>query len=304
NLLSKRRGGFMKSFAVALALTGTLLMDSSWAETRLLLERKIPLGEVRGRIDHLAVDLKRNRLFVAELENDTVAVVDLNAYQVIEVISDLKKPQGLGYHPPTDALYVANGGDGTLAIFRGDDYRAIARMPLGEDADNVRVDAVGNQVIVAYSGGLAVIDPSSRNKVTDIELKTHPEGFQLDRSRNRILANDPTNQSIIVVDRAPGQGNARWPTGTRHNFPVGLNGKAGHVVVAFRNPAGLAAFSMNNGAPVVDVELCADADDAFVDAKRERVYVSCGDGYLDVFNAKENAYHRIGHIATAPGART
>src|SRR5262249_3595508 len=145
-MLSKRRGGFMKSFVVALALTGTLLVDFSWADTSLLLERKIPLGEVRGRIDHLAVDLKRNRLFV----------VDLDAYQVMQVISGLKKPQGVGYHAVTDALYVANGGDGTLAIFRGDDYQAIARMPLGEDADNVRVDAVGNQVIVAYSGGLAV----------------------------------------------------------------------------------------------------------------------------------------------------
>ena len=122
-MLSQRRGGFMKPFALVLALTGTLLADSSWAETPLLLERKIPLGEVRGRIDHLAVDLKRNRLFVAELENDTVAVVDLEAYKVVEVISGLKKPQGVGYHPPTDALYVANGGDGTLAIFRGDDYR-------------------------------------------------------------------------------------------------------------------------------------------------------------------------------------
>src|SRR5262249_12423078 len=134
----------MKSLAVALALTGTLLMDQSWAEIRLLLERKIPLGEVRGRIDHLAVDLRRNRLFVAELENDTVAVVDLDAYKVIEVLSGLRKPQGLGYHAPTDALYVASGGDGMLAIFRGDDYQAIARMPLGKDADNVRVDAVGN----------------------------------------------------------------------------------------------------------------------------------------------------------------
>jgi len=294
----------MKSFAVALALTGTLLMDTSWAETRLLLERKIPLGEVRGRIDHLAVDLKRNRLFVAELENDTVAVVDLNAYQVIEVISGLKKPQGLGYHPSTDALYVANGGDGTLAIFRGDDYRAIARMPLGEDADNVRVDAVSNQVIVAYSGGLAVIDPASRSKVANIELKTHPEGFQLDRSRNRILANDPTNQAIVLVDRAAGREIARWPLGNGTNFPMALNEKAGHVVVAFRNPPGLAAFSMSDGAPVVNVELCADADDAFVDEKRERVYVSCGEGYLDVFDARENAYRRISHIDTTPGART
>jgi DNA-binding beta-propeller fold protein YncE len=294
----------MKPFALVLALTGTLLADSSWAETPLLLERKIPLGEVRGRIDHLAVDLKRNRLFVAELENDTVAVVDLKAYKVVEVISGLKKPQGVGYHPPTDALYVANGGDGTLAIFRGDDYRAITRMPLGEDADNVRVDAVGNQVIVAYSGGLAVIDPPSRNKVADIELKTHPEGFQLDQSHNRILANDPTNQAIVVVDRAAGQEVARWPTGNSTNFPMALNEKAGHVVVALRNPAGLAAFSMNDGIPVVNVELCADADDAFVDAKRERVYVSCGDGYLDVFDARENAYRRISHIVTASGART
>src|SRR5262249_48639082 len=227
----------------------------------------------------------------------------------------LKKPQGLGYHPSTDALYIANGGDGTLAIFSGDDYQAIARMPLGEDADNVRVDAVGNQVIVAYSGGLAgidpsrpnkihAIDPSSRNKVADIELKTHPEGFQLDRSRNRILANDPTNQVIVVIDRAAGQERARWATANGTNFPMALNEKAGHVLVALRNPPGLAAFSMNDGAPVVNAELCADADDAFVDEKRERIYVSCGDGYLDAFDARENTYRRISHIGTAPGART
>jgi len=166
------------------------------------------------------------------------------------------------------------------------------------------VDAVSNQVIVAYSGGLAVIDPASRSKVVDIELKTHPEGFQLDRTRNRILANDPTKQAIVVVDRAARREVARWPTGNGTNFPMALNEKAGHIVVALRNPPGLAAFSMNDGAPVVNVELCADADDAFVDERRERVYVSCGDGYLDVFDAGENAYRRIGHISTAPGART
>src|SRR5262245_38791202 len=85
---------------------------------------------------------------------------------------------------------------------------------------------------------------------------------------------------------------------------MALNEKAGHVVVAFRNPAAVAAFSLEDGAPVANVALCADADDAFVDEKRERVYVSCGDGYLDIFDARENAYRRIGHIATASGART
>src|SRR5689334_19940172 len=120
----------MKPIVVALAITGMLAVSAVRAQDLpLLLEGKIALGEVRGRIDHLAVDLKRNRLFVAELENDTVAVVDLRANKVLQVLSGLTKPQGVGYHPATDALYVANGGDGTVAIFRGDDYRAIAGIP-------------------------------------------------------------------------------------------------------------------------------------------------------------------------------
>src|SRR5262245_4616428 len=296
----------MKSFTAALAITSTLLVSPGWAgETLFLLERKIPLGEVRGRIDHLAVDLARNRLFVAELENDTVAVIDLDAYQVMQLISGLNKPQGLGYHASTDTLYVANGGDGTAAVFQGDDYREITRIPLGDDADNVRVDALGNRVFVAYGhGALAVIDPASRSKVADIELKAHPESFQLDRSTTRIFVNDPANQAIVVVDRAAGKEVANWPAGNGTNFPMALNDRAGHVVVAFRNPAKLGAFSMHDGAPVANVDLCADADDMFVDPKRERVYVSCGDGYVDVFDARENAYRRINRIATISGART
>src|SRR5262245_10267370 len=203
----------MTRIMIALAIAGTFVVSTARAENApLRLESKIPLGEVRGRIDHLAFDLKRNRLFVAELENDTVAVVDVNAHKVLQVIAGLKKPQGVGYHLATDALYVANGGDGTIAIFRGDDYRSISRIPLGEDADNVRVDPAGHQVIVGYGdGALAVLDPVSRSKVADIKLRAHPEGFQLDRRSNRIYVNDPTNQAVVVIDRAARQVAATWP---------------------------------------------------------------------------------------------
>src|SRR5262245_16847481 len=210
----------MKSLTAALAITSTLLVSSGWAdETLFLLERKIPLGEVRGRIDHLAVDLARNRLFVAELENDTVAVIDLDAYKVMQVISGLNKPQGLGYHASTDTLYVANGGDGTAAVFRGDDYREITRIPLGDDADNVRVDAGGNRVFVAYDhGALAVIDPASRSKVADIELKAHPE-----RASSSIEARAAFSSTIRLTKRsspsiAPRE--RRWRTGRRATAPI------------------------------------------------------------------------------------
>jgi len=46
----------------------------------LQLETKMPLGDVRGRIDHMAVDLKRQRLFVAELGNDSVGIVSQEVF--------------------------------------------------------------------------------------------------------------------------------------------------------------------------------------------------------------------------------
>jgi DNA-binding beta-propeller fold protein YncE len=95
-----------------------------------------------------------------------VAVIDLDTYKVMQVISGLNKPQGLGYHPPTDTLYVANGGDGTAAVFRGDDYREITRIPLGGDADNVRVDAVGNRVFVAYGQGALAVMAETRSPIS------------------------------------------------------------------------------------------------------------------------------------------
>src|SRR5712671_2200337 len=105
----------------------------------LQLEAKIPLGNVRGRIDHMAVDLKRQRLFVAELGNDTVGVVDLANRTLIRTIPGLKEPQGVGYEPSTDMLYVANAGDGSVQLFEGADYAAREQIKLGSDADNIRI---------------------------------------------------------------------------------------------------------------------------------------------------------------------
>jgi YVTN family beta-propeller protein len=110
------------------------------------LEVKIPLGKVRGRIDHMAIDLARQRLFVAELGNNSVGIVDLVTRKVIHTISGLRAPQGVGYLPEADILYVANADDGSVRLFRGSDYAAIGRINLGEDADNVRVDAAANRV--------------------------------------------------------------------------------------------------------------------------------------------------------------
>src|SRR5207237_10776356 len=97
----------------------------------LVLESKIPLGEVSGRIDHLGIDLQRQRLFVAELGNDSVGVVDLAAGKVLRTIPGMVEPQGGAYVPFADRVYGANGGDGSVRVLRGGDLQPAARTEQG-----------------------------------------------------------------------------------------------------------------------------------------------------------------------------
>ena len=291
---------------VSLSLGVVMVGSAGAAESPpLVVESRITLGEVHGRIDHLGVDLKRQRLYVAELGNDSVGVVDLKAGRVTQTLRGLKEPQGIGFEPMTDSLYVANAQDGSVRIFKGDDLAPLGSLDLGGDADNVRIDGATHRVWVGYgSGALAVIDPNSRRKVADIPLKAHPESFRLALAGSEIYVNVPDAGEIAVVDRNVGKQVATWKINDlRSNYPLALD-ESGHVLAVFRHPARLAVFRSADGQRLQALETCGDSDDLFVDAKRHRVYVTCGEGVIDVFSSDVGGYHHTGRLATASGART
>src|SRR5262249_23386553 len=214
---------------------------------------------------HMAIDLARQRLFVAELGNNTIGVVDLHERKVIARLDGLKEPQGLGYVPSMQTLYVANAGDGSVRVYLAGEYAPARATELGSDADNSRIDAVTERVFVGYgNGGLAVIDPKAFRKIADIPLPVHPESFQLDRASDRIFVNLPKVRAIAVVDREAVKQTESWPMVTAEgNFPMALNAAAGHVLAVFRNPATLGVFAAKDGSPIASVDISRDADDLF-----------------------------------------
>ncbi len=294
----------LASVAIA-ALAMLCSVSGHAADDGLELETKMPLGEVRGRIDHFAVDAGRQRLFVAELGNDTVGVIDLKSRKLVQTIAGLSEPQGVGYVPSTDTLYVANAGDGSVRLFQGSDYTPSGRIELGDDADNIRVDAQSNRVFIGYGkGGIAVIDPATRAKVADIALKAHPEGFQIDRVAGRLYANVPDDRHIAVVDIGAAKQIGSWMLrDARSNFPMAFDDATKQVVAGFRRPSRLIAFAPD-GARAAFLDICDDTDDVFLDAKRRRFYVSCGGGFLDVVGRSGEGFKRLGRIPTISGART
>lgn len=295
----------MASALLALCVAGSTWSSAQPAEPPLKLEAKIALGPVAGRIDHMAIDLSRNRLFVAELGNNSVSVVDLGVRAVVHRITGLKEPQGVAYVPETDTLYVANRGDGSVRVFRGDDFGLAGRIELNSDADNIRVDHAAKHVIAGYGdGGLAVINFLDNSKAADVPLKAHPEGFQLDPTTGDVFVNMPDDRAIVVVDRVTGKVRAKWPVPHGGNFAMTLDNDAGRVLTVFREPTRLTAFAKATGSVVAEASTCGDVDDVFFDAKRKRVYISCGEGFIDVRDAGDTTYARLDRIATVRGART
>jgi DNA-binding beta-propeller fold protein YncE len=298
-----------KSFVLTLlAALFCVPFGSAHPEERppLVLERTIPLAGVSGRIDHLAIDLRRKRLLVAELGNNTVDAIDLVAGKAIHRIAGLHEPQGIGYAPGADVIAVASAGDGSVRLFRGEDFSPMGVINLGADADNVRLDARTGSLVVGYGeGGVAVVDPARGAVASRVKLPAHPEGFQLDERTRRVFVNVPDARQIAVVDLGTGAQISTWRVpGLGANFPMALDDTDNLLATVFRHPARLVLLDARSGTVRANLETCGDADDVFFDQKRSRIYVSCGQGVVDVLQREASDYRGLGRVETASGART
>lgn len=191
-------------------------------------------------------------------------------------------------------------------MFRGPQLAPAGTIDLGADADNVRLDADHRTAYVGHGdGALTAIDITTQRKVGDIALTAHPESFQLERTGPRIFVNVPQAHMIAVVDRRTNRQIAAWPTeDLRANYPMAVDHSRNRVLVGFRQPPVLAAFDATDGKLLSKTAACGDTDDVFVDPKRGYVYMSCGEGFIDVFAEQDRKYSRIARIETAKGART
>jgi len=269
--------------------------------------KTILLPGVKGRIDHLAIDTKGKRLFVAALANNTVEVLALTAGTRLHSIAGCNKPQGLVYLPKPNLLFVANGGDGRVRIYDCASFKPIVTVGALEDADNLRYDAKLDRVYVGYGdGGIGVINPVTGVLTVRIPLAGHPESFQIEQDGNYLFVNVPDARQIAVIDRQLRTVVETWTLKDfRANFPMALDEGNCRVFVGCRNPARLVVLDAKKGKSVADLALSGDTDDLFYDGARRRIYAICGEGFIDVIEQRDvDDYQLLEKIRTAPGART
>jgi hypothetical protein len=236
-----------------------------------------------------------------------VEIVDLRAGKHMGTITGLHEPQGVGFVPEFNKIFIANAQSGACEVFDGSSFKRIKSIKLSDDADNIRYDAAARRVYVGYgSGGLGIIDAATGDQLGEIKLDGHPESFQLEKSGTRIFVNIPASQKIVVVDREKRAAITAWPVaGATANFPMALDETHHRLFVGFRKPAKLTVFDSESGKVVADLDSPGDADDIFYDNSRQRIYVSGGDGSIGIFQQNDaDHYKTMIKIPTASGART
>jgi len=312
----------MRKRTATLFFWGLVLACGSFAAQQgpgLIAKNPIRLTNVEGRMDHLGVDVKGQRLFATAFDNRTLEVIDLKTGRQIRSITGLNEPQGAYYDPATNRLFVACGGDGTVKMFDGTTYQLLQTVTLDLDADNVRYDARSNHIVVGYGGekflagkvtrpggggALAILDTNGK-QVGNIDMDAHPESFQLEKMGTRVFVNVPDRQEVEVADLVKGTVVARWPvTACTTNFPMSLDERHHRLFVGCRMPAQLAVFDTESGKIVASPAMVEHTDDLFYDAGKGRIYV-LGEGFIDVWRQMDpDHYDRIGRVATPADSRT
>jgi DNA-binding beta-propeller fold protein YncE len=295
----------MRCVLVVLAIAATLVM-SGGAEEPLVLLRTIQMPQVQGRIDHLTMDATEQRLFVAALGNNTVEVLDTRAGTVLRSLSGFHEPQGIGQPLAGNVVAVANGGSGDLVLLDRASFRVIRSVPLGDDADNVRFDPATRRFYVGYGSGAIGAVSEDGARAGDVQLSGHPESFQLESRGSRIYVNVPGARHIAVVDRASMKLQTTWPVTTASaNYPMALDEDGHRLFVGCRRPAKVLVYETTTGKETGVFDIVGDTDDMFYDAKRKRLYVAGGEGFIDVLDGRETGrLNRLAHVATTAGART
>src|SRR5947209_1056582 len=308
----KRRTPALLAAIVAIALSSGTATARSAQPLRQVMTIRMP--DVAGRIDHLTVDLKGKRVFLAALEKNTIEVVDVANGTVTRTLPGFQKPQGLLYLASLHRLFVASGKDGTVKAFDGTSLKASVSATVSLGADAIGYDPKANEIYVGSGGAdagtdrgdLTIFDVNTLRQKVVLTADAHAGGSIPDDSGKRMFVLVPEKSEVMIVDRQMHTVKATWTIpGIQKNVAIALDERNHRLFLGVRTPPSIVVLNSETGQKVAELPTAAILDGLSFDPVTRRIYTTGGEGFLDVTQQVDaDHYRQIAHIATGPVART
>ena len=274
------------------------------AELKLLTE--IPLPEVKGGFDLMATDIEGRRLFVSAEDNHSVEVIDLRHNSVRTSIPNLNEPKWIVYNTELRRLFVATGGDGRVTAFEDSSFTSKYFFTFKEKCNNLRYDSASGLLLVGVGktyGAIGIID-TRQNKIGGvIPLAAYPKQFEL--TADFIYVNVPAINSVQIIDRVARKVITNWAvTKENDNVPMALDHNHGRLFIGCQKGKFM-VYDIASGKEIARLNIHREADGIYYDPSRSQIYISCGEGYIDVITQYDaDHYLRKESIITVEGAAT
>src|SRR5713226_7697150 len=244
----------------------------------LQLVQTISIPNLKGRLDHMEVDVQGKRLFVAGLENGTFEVADLRAGKWTGSIPGFKKPQGVLYVPALNKLFVASGDDGMVRVFRGDTLQLLDSIELELGPNRIVYEPNSKLVYVGYGGKdagkdygeVGIIDAKTDKHLGDIKVEAHPSELLLDQSGKTLFVFVSAVSKVQVVDTKKREVVSTWPVSSQRNGDGAFDEKTHRLFLGTRTPPQMIVMDSQTGKEIANLPTVEGMDGVYFDGEHKR----------------------------------
>lgn len=304
----------MAIFATTLFVLSLVGAAKAADPLKLVAKYKMP-ADVKGRFDHLGVDLRGNRLFLAAETAHEVLVFNLRTGQYIRAITGIGIPHAVFCREDLNRIYITDGGAGELKIYDGKSYRLLKTVKLKVDADSIGYDPATRDLYIDDGGGdaheafsmFSVVNTTTGDKVAETQIDGETlEAMALEKSSPRIYVNNRAKNQISVIDRKTHKLIASWPvTIGKFNVAMALDETSHRLFVGCRGGQ-IVVFDTRAGKELQSLSIPKGIDDLVFDSAHKRLYATCGSGAgaIAVYQETDpDHYKSLGEVPSAPGGK-
>ena len=258
-----------------------------------------------GKWDYLALDAKRNHLFISRSSH--VQVINPQTGDLLGDIPNTAGVHGIAIDMEDNLGFTSNGKAGTVTVFNLDDFKTLATVKTsGADPDAILYYPELKQVYTFNGDGknISVIDAVTYKLIHTIKVGATPE-FGVSDHHGHIFFNIEDKSEIGVIDTATATLTHRWAL-PACDGPTGLAlDDDSHRLFSTCQNKHLSVLDSESGQHITDVPIGTHPDGVIFDPDNKLVIVSNGGGTLTFINQNTpDSYTVTSNLATRKGART
>lgn len=162
---------------------------------------------VGTRATGLALDPETNRLFVASVNDNTVAVVDLNTHQVLSLIpTEGEGSTQLVFDPALKRLFVGNQQSNDVSVIDTQSGRVIRKVETAGQPLGMALHPSTRQLFVTtrQGGVVTVIDTETFARVADLPIGSYPNSIYIDPATGQVYVTNKASVPRPAEGELPG----------------------------------------------------------------------------------------------------